>query len=214
MPSDNFTGADGTLLGTYSSNWIVKPTPGTILISGNKAVANNIVGYPYDVETAYWNPSTDVAGTNQWAQGTLKFIGGNGLGGLALYLDTVGQGYGVVYSDNSSQAFIIRITDFGGGLSTTSLAADGTQWFDGDVMYFEIDNRVVPGTLTLKRNGTITATVVDTTYTSGQYGLCMIGADANCGIDAWSAGDLGGSSLNIVNIERGIRGFMRGVAGE
>lgn len=191
---DAFTGTNGTALGTYSSDWIVKFNAGDIQIESNMASPNAPV-YPYDTASAYWNPATNTAADDQWAQCTLSFSGFPSVTlGVGLRLATTGVGYSVAYEPGNGWVSVYKLAVDGTGLYTNvNLGNDGTSWSGGDVLYAQIQG----STIIVKKNGTQTMTVTDATFTSGQYGLVLGGANTATGCDDWSAGDLSTAAPNF-----------------
>lgn len=187
--SDNFTRANNTTLGT---NW--SDPEAQWGINTNSATEKNVNVNAQAV--AWWNPSTNSFGSNQFSQVTCGTVSGTppyggqqcGVGvemtGASLAAFT---GY-VSFADAVGNTWALYRQD--SGISYHSLASGSRTPTDGDVWYLE-DNA---GTLKLKVNGSTLATVSDSTYTSGQPGMNVY---SNGSIDAiafntWSGGDLGG----------------------
>lgn len=189
--TDSFTGSAGTALGTYSANWTVKVNAGDVVI----AVGG--VGASLTTNTsavAFYNATS--AANDQFAQGTLNFQGyptSNEAVGVCVRVNSSGSGYCATFYIANNQAYIVNMV---AGVFTGVVIADGTSWTPGDVMRLE----VVGTTLTLKRNGTTTASQADSTYTAGQYGIGFWGGpESNVNLSNWSAGDIGGGGGPTIN---------------
>jgi len=144
--------------------------------------ANNLSGY------SYWNAT--VPPNAQYAEVTLASIGSAGTGSVGVSLRMGAEGAETSYDlyvlefDSTHYDAIIQVT--AGAVSTILVENEvmGTPTA-GDIIRGEAKG----STLNLYYNGTLVATVADTTYTSGYFGIYEYGAVvADAAISAWDAG--------------------------
>lgn len=186
--TDAFTGTDGTALGTYSANWTVPVVAGNAQIKSNAVAPSVAAAYPYNDGAAYNNSET--YNDDQYAQVVITFSGFPGVAiGPAVRLNSNGEGYQCVYLPASGQG-AIRKTAYsaGNGITNTNLALDGVTATSGDTYKC----KVVGNTITMERNGTQTASVTDTTFTTGQPGLGLSGSETTGAalMDTFEAGNV------------------------
>lgn len=194
--TDTFTGTNGTALGTYSANWTVPKAAGNFEIQSNAVqvkVNTTTYPYPYNVGIAYNNSET--YSNDQYAKVTLTFSGTpDESAGPAVRVDANGQGYYVLYNELNGQACLSYSLDQGvNGISGVGLSTcDGTDYNTGD----ELMVKAIGTTISIWKNGTQTASVVDTTYSAGKAGLAGTGTHTVMRMDSFEGGNIGASSTS------------------
>ena len=176
--TDDFNRADGGL----GSNWTTR--------SGSPAIVSNEVSTTSN--TDQWAVYSGAAfAADQYAQVT---ISGSGAGsarypGLMVRASTSGNMNCYFWNSNlDGNNGIAKFVDNVYSALTSTPAASDTSWTGGDVARLE----VVGTTINLRKNGTIVATVTDSTHTSGYPGFHISTTSPiwPCAIDDFAAGDL------------------------
>jgi hypothetical protein len=184
--SDTFTAADGTLLTTYSANWVNNRQ--TFKISSNRAgCAGSGEGM------CHWG--ADTFANDQYAQATLTSLGtsGNWIGVSVRCNTSTADGYGLYVATSSGQSdYVYKLVS---GTATTIDSAAGS-YAVNDVVRLEVTST----TLTPKKNGSTHAmgTSTDSSFSAGYAGLAGYNnAYTTNNLDTWSAGNLGATDYPI-----------------
>jgi hypothetical protein len=184
LDTDNFVGAAGTPLSTYSPNWPVFanwPSSITLMTGGIGTTANEVGGRRRTGKT--WT-------ADQWAEAVVgptpaavKFYIGVRMNDTA----PAGTGYGCGYTNDTN---IYRIVQWNTNGSSATLAVDpaGLTRQAGDVLNCQAKGQVI--TLTVKRAGVtvLTLPVTDPDITSGTPGIFFWNNTSAAVMNTWRAG--------------------------
>lgn len=179
--SDNFDSyANGAVLGDQA-NWDAENnTMGIIKPAAEGRVYSTNAG-----ETAAYYVGTFSA--DQWSQATYTGSGAGRSIGVAVRCSGTGaRDYYGWYTDTAA-SYLFKVDN-----GTYATLAEGTLWTVNDVVKLEI----VGSELRCYRNGSLDTSVstdgklVDTTFTTGNPGLCGYNTGTTVTIDNWSGGNV------------------------
>lgn len=173
--TDNFTGADGTNLTTYSGNWSLN--------NGNFRLFSNALrplGTGSIECAARWN--ADTFADNQYAQAT--FVAGTAgvYAGIAVRLSISGADtYYAFYSDCTVDSYFIKYVT---GAYTEFALGDPVP--DGSLVRMEANGTIIRVLI----DGVQAYSVMDSSISSGAAGISGFDSGTGTRIDNWEGGNL------------------------
>jgi hypothetical protein len=203
---DPFTGANGTELHTYNAGW-TKQTTDQVSIQSNTAQltgGGSEGAYKWDGDGAFAN--------DQYAQAVYANTGN--YGGVTVRMSgvTTATTNGYIALVDAGKIDLQKITN--GTRSNLQAQMTGAV-ANADTVKLEVIGTAIKVYVNAVQQGT---TVTDSSFASGQPGIYFLNSLA-CALDDWTAdtiptgGGGGGGSPTYPQLERGVRGLARGLAG-
>lgn len=216
--TDTFTNAGATAnLATYSSNWTV--------VAGGAAFfrvdGTTDVVFP-DINStdalAVWN--ADAFGNDQYSQAACKATDATDPPwiGVAVRCATGAfTGYELQIFRDGSGTVSYSLDRANAGAFTNLASGAAMAWANGDILRLEATGSATVSLKMYKNGVQFGGTISDSTgsrITSGSAGIAGFSDTASLAttLDNWEGGNVSaGSSTTLVNLERGTRGYMRGM---
>ena len=183
--TDDFNRADSSDLGT---NWVKNDSPDTMYISSNTAVGQ----YPTNTTNFkianYWNTATYTFAADQCSQA--KFVTFDNTQGYAAVLVRGSISSPASSNPTSYTAYSNGTIYLENGVAGPTLLATGTVYSTGDTAKICVTGT----TITSYINGSVNATVTDSTLSTGQPGMAPYSGNVGVTVaeDDWVGTDGGG----------------------